>query len=218
MEEQLSLAQSKGITVVGVSHQNLFIHNNRFQFGYQIIGADALIALYEKYDVKLNLSGHLHLQSIVEKGNITEIAIASMAITPNQFAVLKVGTDLSMRYTTVPVNVENWARAEKIKDANLLNFSEYSKNFFDRVTELKFAPTLSKLNLDENIKALLMSHAVKLNKAYFTGTLTNADAYEEGLQLWEQYASDASLLRYFKSMKQDAEDLRDMNNWTLQAE
>ena len=170
VEEQLTLAQKRNITVIGVSHQNLFIHNKRFSFGYQIIGADKLIALYEKYGVILNLSGHLHLQNIQEEGSITEVTTSSMAITPHQFALLKISPDLSMDYATQPVDVSAWAKSQGLTDENLLNFKEYSIRFFDKISEAKYITFLADLPLDQDTKKDLMDFGVGLNRKYFTGT------------------------------------------------
>lgn len=64
LEENLRYAEEKGISVVSFSHHNLLVHNELFAANYTIYNNAALLELYAKYGVKLNFSGHLHIQSI----------------------------------------------------------------------------------------------------------------------------------------------------------
>ena len=93
-----------------------------------------------------------------------------MAITPHQFALLKISPDLSMDYATQPVDVSAWAKSQGLTDENLLNFKEYSIRFFDKISEAKYITFLADLPLDQDTKKDLMDFGVGLNRKYFTGT------------------------------------------------
>lgn len=147
-EEQLKAAKEQGATVIGVTHQNVLIHNPRFTFGYQLNNADKLFDLYERYGVTLNLSGHLHLQNIAEKESLTEIVTSSMAVAPNQYGVLKVAPDGSMTYTKETVDVGSWAEENGITDENLLNFTDYAIEFFKNNSGEKLAGRLAELEIE----------------------------------------------------------------------
>lgn len=216
IEQQLERAQEEGATVIGVSHQNLTIHNDLFQYGYQMGRAEELMDLYKEYDVQVHLSGHLHLQNIIEQAGITEIATSSMAITPNQFAVLQIDRNKAMSYETMPVNVSKWAEEQSLTDQNLLDFSIYTEQFFNKTTELKLIEALDSLNINEDERKQMIEFGTNLNRHYFTGTLTEEHYDEEILALWEANAPSEFFTRYFNSLKE--EDFRDKNSWELPAD
>ena len=56
-----------------------------FTEGFMIKNAERIEELYGKYNVKLNLSGHMHIQHI-EKNIISEIVTSSLAGSPYHFA------------------------------------------------------------------------------------------------------------------------------------
>ena len=64
INEQLKCSAEAGAKVVAVSHQNLFQHNSLFRGGFVIGNGRLLGALFEKYGVICNLSGHMHVQHI----------------------------------------------------------------------------------------------------------------------------------------------------------
>ncbi len=70
----LKEAQEKGITVIGFSHHNLAEHNPMFVNNYVMYDAEVLAKLYEEYGVRLNLSGHMHIQHIAKAGEVYDIA------------------------------------------------------------------------------------------------------------------------------------------------
>lgn len=103
-ERQLQDAARQGAYVVAVSHQNLLPHNSLFSFGFVMENTASLLALYEKYGVLCNLSGHMHVQHIArsEEG-LPEIATSSLLVFPNQYGVLTLdGT--TAKYCTAPVS------------------------------------------------------------------------------------------------------------------
>ncbi|WP_051910393.1 metallophosphoesterase [Carnobacterium pleistocenium] len=216
VEEQLVLAEESSATVLGVSHQNLNIHNRLFQSGYKMGRADELAALYQKYNVQLHLSGHLHLQNIIENEGVTEIATSSMAITPNRFATLQINKDLSMAYSTQPVDVSLWAENKGSTDENLLNFSSYSKTFFEETTELKFLESIESLDIDTTEKKRMIAFAIDFNTHYFNGTLTEEVYDEQIIASWEKHLPNEFLTRYFNSI--DESELGDKTNWKLPAD
>ena len=64
LEENLKYAKENGISVVAFSHHNLLVHNELFKSSYTVTNYELLLELYRKYNVNLNFSGHLHIQSI----------------------------------------------------------------------------------------------------------------------------------------------------------
>lgn len=211
IEEQLKAAQKAGAEVIAVSHQSLLIHNPMFTFGYQINNAGALMELYSRYGVSLNLSGHLHLQSITEQEGITDIATASLAVTPNQYGVLTLGSHRSERsYETRPVEVSGWAAAAGQTDENLLDFAEYAAAFFDGCTYNKIKPQLDSITLTSEEREAMEDFALRLNREYFGGVAADFSA-DPAYALWQAHESEFSFAGYFAGILRG--ELTDQNHW-----
>ena len=110
VEKQLQAAREAGVTVIGVTHQTLLNHYGAFSQGVVIDNAQRLLDLYKQYGVRLNLSGHTHLQHIMAAADgPVEIVTASMAVAPGYYGVITLnGKDLGT-YQAIPVDVEGWA-------------------------------------------------------------------------------------------------------------
>lgn len=203
LERQLKAAKKAGAKVVAASHQNMDIHNPRFTWGYQIVGGDALAALYEKYGVLCNLSGHLHNQHIVD-GAVPEVATSSLPICPNQYGVITYDGK-TFSYQTKELDVAGWAAKNGETDPELLDFAAYSAEFMTAVNGHKTAARLADSGLSEDDITLLADTFARLNTAYFNGASFDPAPYEEGLALWRANGGNA----YLESIAAEAaEDFR----------
>lgn len=193
IDENLAKANQEGIRVISATHQNLFVHNENFVWGYQLNNAAALIELYEKYGVEVNLSGHLHVQTIVESNGIADIAVSALVDTPLQYGILTVSGD-KLSYRTREISNE----ALKSK----------AKEVFDECTRNKVKNEL--LNVSDPVVAQkMMDIAVQLNREYFLGKFSKVD--EEALALWKE--SDGFFAKYLVSIYEGAETRKDNRKW-----
>lgn len=193
MDENLAKAKQEGIRVISATHQNLFVHNENFVWGYQLNNAAALIELYEKYGVEVNLSGHLHVQTIVESNGIADIAVSALVDTPLQYGILTVSGD-KLSYRTREISNE----ALKSK----------AKEVFDECTRNKVKNEI--LNVSDPVVAQkMMDIAVQLNREYFLGRFSKVD--EEALALWKE--SDSFFAKYLVSIYEGAEARKDNRKW-----
>lgn len=192
---QLEKAKSEGVRVLAMTHQNMLQHNALFSGGFVFEGSDALLSLFESYDVISNLSGHMHLQHIQTSDlAFTEIATSSLAITPNQFAVIKIN-DTDLEYQTKPVEVSEYAQRLGIKDANLLDFSTYSENYFKESSQRKL---MSQIKQTPNTQAIA-EYFSDLNTAYFGG---RGDLYPDESELLSLPEIKGSFLsEYMRSIR-----------------
>ena len=175
VEDQLKEASSAGAKVIAVSHQNLYRHNPVIYQGYVIENADELLALYERYGVLVNLSGHLHCQHIV-KGPVCDIATSSLAVNPCQYGVITLGNG-TLTYETSPVDVSGWAAAHGKTEPELLDFPEYAEAFFlysGRTPIDNSAP-------DADALARFFG---EINLRYFAGRLDMVDADDPMFDRW----------------------------------
>lgn len=193
IDENLAKAKQEGIRVISATHQNLFVHNENFVWGYQLNNAAALIELYEKYGVEVNLSGHLHVQTIVESNGIADIAVSALVDTPLQYGILTVSGD-KLSYRTREISNE----ALKSK----------AKEVFDECTRNKVKNELLNV-LDPVVAQKMMDIAVQLNREYFLGKFSKVD--EEALALWKE--SDGFFAKYLVSIYEGAGARKDNRKW-----
>lgn len=193
IEENLAKAQEEGIRVISATHQNLFVHNENFVWGYQLNNAAALIELYEKYGVEVNLSGHLHVQTIVESNGIADIAVSALVDTPLQYGVLTISGD-KLSYKTREIS--NDALKSKAKEV------------FDECTRNKVKDELLDVSDQETAKRM-MDIAVQLNREYFLGKFSKMD--EDALALWKR--NDGFFGKYLVSIYEGAEAKKDNRKW-----
>ena len=180
IDEQLRQASEAGAKVVAVSHQNLFQHNSMFRGGFVIGNGRLLGALFEKYGVICNLSGHMHVQHIsrIESG-LTEIATSSLAVTPNQYGLL-VLTGNQAYYRTETVDVEAWAAKQGLGNPELLNFRDYAADFF---WNSSYRKVVGRLGQGLGAEALARAYS-DLNLAYFAGRMDTVDCGADVFKHW----------------------------------
>ena len=180
IDEQLRQASEAGAKVVAVSHQNLFQHNSMFRGGFVIGNGRLLGVLFEKYGVICNLSGHMHVQHIsrIESG-LTEIATSSLAVTPNQYGLL-VLTGNQAYYRTETVDVDAWAAKQGLDNPELLNFRDYSADFFWNSSHRK---VMGRLGQGPGTEALARAYS-DLNLAYFAGRMDTVDCGADVFKHW----------------------------------
>ncbi len=197
LETQLKNAKRKGITILSVSHQNLYIHNDLLYFGYQLYNADKLQALYEKYNVAANFSGHIHIQSIIDE-QVPEICTSSLAITGNQFGQIDCSPE-GISYTARQADVNTWAANMGITDANLLSFNDYATWYFEEVARSQVRESLAESNYTPEEIDLLAETFAKINSAYFSGSPIDESEYKEGLALWRSQ-ENSFFIDYIETM------------------
>ena len=201
MEGQLQEAQQAGAQVIGMTHQNLMVHFSMFTFGYQINNARQLQELYDRYGVRLTLSGHMHLQHIAQSGGVTEITTSALAVWPQHYGVITVADGVAA-YQAVPLDVAAWAAREGLTDSNLLDFGRYAAQFFDDTTTGKQADRMASIEADEEIKARMLDFVRIFNRSQFAGYLVEPIDMDE-LALWEEHMPSAFFTHYMSMFPKD---------------
>ena len=208
IEAQLKDAKFAGADVIAVSHQNLHIHNEILYFSYQLYNADELLVLYEKYDVKLNLSGHIHVQSIVSNETalgitVPEVAVGSLAVGGTPYGEISYdGKTLS--YQTQKTDVSAYAAVQNWTDENLLNFNQYSIWYFEEVGRLQSIANLSEKALTDAEIELMANAFACINSRYFLGEKYDQKEFLEGITLWRKQES-SFILRYIETMLKESD-------------
>ena len=189
LEDVLKEISKPDVHILGVSHQNLLEHNFMFTEGFMIKNAQKIEELYKKYNVKLNLSGHMHIQHIEDRG-VAEIVTSSLAVAPNHFAnILYDGK--CFKYLT-----------ESLKVEAVDGFKSISRHEFDGVGErqlVRLFKTHGFENVSESDIDKMGKTFVKMNEKYFAGEIFDVDEFEEGIRLWEEQPESFTSV-YIKSI------------------
>ncbi|MGL4107559.1 metallophosphoesterase [Clostridium sp. LP20] len=219
LQKSLDEAKSKGVTPITVMHHNLVNHNKIINKGYTIDNSQEVINLLKKYDVKLNLSGHIHAQNItndkISDKKVYDIATSSLSVYTNQYGIIEFLPNKSISYNTKAIEIEEWAKKNNIPDKNLLNHQEYSNEFFRKVTYGRTIRSLNKLELTDKEKSLMASVVSDLNPHYFSGTVNSIYKNilaSEGFKLWLDNRNN-SLGNYIYSIMEDT--IKDENSITI---
>ena len=197
VEEQLQEAADADAWVIAVSHQNLLQHNSLFTEGYRIEDAQQLLALYEKYPVICNISGHIHLQHIAEsKNGLQEIVTSALAVNPNQYGVLHLD-GWTAHYQTMPLEIPSPKAGSNVEEQHLIDFASTSRQFF---WDTGYRQALAELgNVDGEYK--LATFFADVNTAYFAGRMDtcrwDADLFHE----W--HTKQTFLSHYLNSITDD---------------
>ena len=159
--------------VVTLTHQNIVNHypDEAFSMKYTITNNEELVEIYDRHNVALNLSGHIHLQSIAQtQSGITDIATSSLTIRECQYGVLRI-TPEKMFYNTAKTDVQGWAAANGIADENFAEFDRFNDDFYFTSAYAKAAASLEEEKLTAEEKDALAALWANFNVHYFAGTL-----------------------------------------------
>lgn len=212
LEEQLQAARSQGVEMISATHHNLLDQSSRLHEGYTLDNAGEVLDLYREYGVRVNFSGHVHIQNIAETElagkPFYDIATSSYAVYTNQYGAVDYLPGQSLRYHTQEVDVEGWAARTGSQDPDLLAFEDYSYRFFYDISyERSYASLyMAQLNQDADLELMAQTMAV-LNPAYFSGYA--ADLREEvkasdSYAMWKQHGGFAPI-GYINSMLEERE-------------
>lgn len=157
IEDNLKVAKENNIKVTSFSHHNLIKHHSMFDKMYTLSNADILLDLFSKYQVKLNFSGHLHIQNIkskkINKFQIYDIASQSLLDYGNRYGKLDIYENC-YDYNTYKLDL--FDGFEKY------SFDTFYHKFYDR------SLSLYQVSYPENYSELL-DFVSKINCYYFDG-------------------------------------------------
>ncbi len=172
-EEQLKQAKNDGVKVIAVSHQTLLPHSF-LTIGVVIRDADPLLALYEKYGVLCNLSGHMHIQHILcTDSGFPEISGSALITWPNQIGVLDLG-DHSANYRTLRIRT---------------GVEETSETFLWNTALRQGFTELQALDMDKANTASLSEYFADVNTAYISGNSGSVDWGDPRYETWRALPS-----------------------------
>lgn len=202
-EMQLKEAEKENVKVIACSHQNLNAHNSLFIDGYNMGYASSLRALYSKYSVSVNFSGHIHLQHISQIDGVTDIATSAMCVYPCHYGIFRASADGSYSYEAKEVDMTAHAQRLGSEDPVLLDFKEYCKSIFTRTGLRNLDAEFAALSVSDDIKEKMADGISRLNLAYFSGRLDTFEELDDLLKLWQENAPKSFYIVYLLSLKDE---------------
>lgn len=199
LKTALEDAKKDNADVITVTHQNLFAHSSLLSFGYQLYNADELQTIFDEYNVKLNLSGHIHIQNIMSESGITEIATSSLEMSPIQYGQLTYN-GREVEYSVQKTDVSAWAKAQGLSDSAFDNFEAYATEYFEYTSRLKVESKFDGSSLTMEETALLADTFAKANTYYFSGEKFDPAEFSEGVKLLESNEDAGFYKNYINSI------------------
>lgn len=152
LKDRLEDAKQNNRIPLIAMHHNLGIHNEYMNSGYTINDHEKYMKLFQSYHVPLVLSGHIHLQDILDVDGIKEITSSSLLDNPLQYGIVELSKD-KIQYHT-----------------QSLKINQDSAAYFDTVSNNKFY--MDKKGKDIQLKRDVM---VLANRHYFAGTMNEVE-------------------------------------------
>ncbi|MDY5435336.1 MAG: metallophosphoesterase, partial [Peptostreptococcus porci] len=221
IERILKYTSSRNEIVISVSHQNILIHNKMFASGYRIKNASSIVELYKKYNVRLNLSGHMHLQHISQYNGVYDISIGSIGLYPHIYAVVDIDDVNTIEYFTEKLSISKWMEKYGYKDDTLVNFENFSREKFRENVLMQSSKvfsgekTIGKFKKEDIEK--MMEFMVDSSVSYFSGEIyKNPQLRKDNptLKMWLEHFSDEFQVKYLESIYTD-DVLRNHNEITI---
>ena len=171
-----ALQKNEGATVVTATHHSLLPHTEFSKESFLMFGNEEMAAALRRHGVRLNLSGHLHIQHIARDGALNDAALGAFCIWPHRYAMVTL-TDRSLTY-----------EARSLSAAFLPpDLPETSKAWFEDITREK-VKALGLTGTEDEVEAMA-DYAARFNLAYFSGLYDPADASwtrDPAYALWER--------------------------------
>ena len=193
LEKALKRAREAGARVITASHHSLLSHTEFSSSSFLMFGHESMASLARRYGVKLNLSGHLHVQHIARKDGLSDAALGAFCIWPHPFTRISVGRDGVLTYDTAV-----------LQDRFLPDgFQEMSREWFAGITRSKTVASLR--GSDEEI-GMMADYAARFNLAYFSGTYRKEDpswTEDPAYALWKNQ-QDSPFWKYMELIMNEA--------------
>ena len=173
-EEVLS-GLPEAAAVIGLTHQNV-LRQNPF-INREIRSCEDVAALYRRHGIRLNLSGHAHIQHISCQDGLTDICTECLMIDPLQYGILKIRPDeYSFTYENRELGI----------------LKEEAKQRFRETVSRMITYDLEKKELPSDTIQRMLETAYEPAYAIFSGRPADQQGIlqSEGWQDWQKYAED----------------------------
>ncbi|MBF9016958.1 MULTISPECIES: metallophosphoesterase [unclassified Oceanispirochaeta] len=209
IREKAETAKKDNKKLFVAMHHSLIEHNIMVSRGFTILDNDSLIDMFTSLQIEAVLSGHIHIQDIIEelrgRGKIYDIATGAFSVFPHNYGILEF-SDKNWIYEADNVDVAGWAGEKGITDNNLLDFGQYSADFFNGFSHDMTSRSLAEAGYEPSEISEMSRIAGILNLNFFAGTEEKNTSELEGVDLESLFQdSDSFLFKYLESIVRDSE-------------
>ena len=187
-EKQLAELKKQGFRCITVTHQNVLPQNKTFTDGFVITNCNDVQELLRKNGVKVNLSGHSHLQHTATEKGLTDYCTGALSVWPLRYAEAELSPDGSFQYQTLSLGI--------LKEESRKRFDETTGRMAD--SGFQIIEKREKLTAEE--KNVMREWVIRMNEYYFSGKDPNPLAAEQGWKLWKSKGEGTYVKAYFESM------------------
>ncbi len=166
IEEVLRAAAECGAEVISATHQSLLPHSDTARGGFMVLNWEDLSDLLARYGVRLNLSGHIHVQHIARKETLVDVSTSALSAWPHQYGLVTIGDDGGIRYEARPMQEDFLPEGRK----------NDSEAFFRLVTYIKALDSLQQSAAADAAKESMAAFIAMANAQFYAGTLGSARA------------------------------------------
>lgn len=205
VDKQIKALSPEGAKVISSSHHNLLSHSPVHNRGFVIDNLQEGTDILDTLGIKLNFSGHIHIQDIISEGNLTEIATGSLLQYAQTYGVATFTGD-SIEYHTQWVDMEGYALLHHLEDPFLLDFKAHARDVFRENSVSLIGDRVENSRTPAELEAMKSVFA-DLNEGYFAGTDSDEDKKDKirnslGFALWMK-EKEGFLGDYVESMLSD---------------
>ncbi len=185
LENQLQASASRNAEVIFVAHHNTLVHYEKLSAGFTIDNHDELRELLKAYNVKLALSGHIHVQSIQQVDGLVDVATQALSIYSIQYGVVSYTPSTSFDYSTQKVDVSKYFEEIPQFESmayNTIHYANYRRTAFKLLDDGSISDEddlLSIAELDAQIKAYYFSGQLIHQKEAITKSATFTKMFEK---------------------------------------
>lgn len=163
------------------THHSLLTHTEFMKDSYVMLGSETMSALVRRCGVRLNLSGHLHVQHIAQEGGLTDAALGAFCAWPHRYALVTLRDDGALEYEAKSLPGDDLPEG----------FLDMSRAWYLDIAREKTRAMLSDLEPAEAEQ--MADFAARFNLAYFSGTYRSDDAAwqaDPGYVLWREHSDN----------------------------
>lgn len=179
----LEEAKTAGVTVISATHQSLIPRSSSRPNSYSIYNREYMLPDLRAGGVTLNLSGHIHIMSVLEKDGLTDAATGAFCIHSHCYGLVTVGEDGIPHYERHTVCDEHLPEG----------FKALSEAFFSERDVRNAEEQLAGLDIPEDARRVMVEYARRVNADNFAGILDPNDPKwleDPALELWAEYAPE----------------------------
>ncbi len=202
-DTQLAAVRRREGTIISASHQSVLPQHIEIGEHFCLENHREVRDLLQKYQVRINLSGHVHMQHTAQEAGLRDIATGGLTVGAQRFGVLVAAGAASAE--------KGLEQSEKTALRYFFSSVRYGRKEaqarFNQQTEKQVRRTLmttesTNSGLIETDRRQMTEFAVEMNFRYFSGSLDQKwlAQHKDAFSLWQTAGEGSFWQKYFQSI------------------